>query len=100
MLPVRSWCGLGGSAGGSVWGGIDRLWGNGTGLRGLSLTKTLYGGGVLFSLRMGSSELLEREVGNVVGGASGWGGGWSDVGNSVPDASDTLQRLREEMPLL
>lgn len=53
----------------------------------------------MFSLRMGSSELLETEFGRVAGGGSGWGG-WSPAGSSVPEASDTLQRLREEMPLL
>lgn len=99
MLPVRSWWGLGGRAGGSVWGGMDRLWGSGTGLRGLFLSYTLYGGGVLFSLRMGSSEPLEMELGRVAGGGAGWEG-WSAAGSSVPEASDTLQRLREEMPLL
>lgn len=53
----------------------------------------------MFSLRIGSSELLETEFGRVVGGGSGWVG-WSPVGSSVPEASETLQRLREEMPLL
>lgn len=41
MLPVRSWWGLGGRAGGSACGGMERLWGRGTGLRGLFLSYTL-----------------------------------------------------------
>lgn len=53
----------------------------------------------MFSLRMGSSELLEMELGRVVDGGGRWDG-WSPAGSSVPEASDTLQRLREEMPLL
>lgn len=53
----------------------------------------------MFSLRIGSSELLETEFGMVAGGGRGWVG-WSPAGNSVPEASETLQRLREEIPLL
>lgn len=113
MLPVRSWWGLGGSAGGSACGGMDRLWGSGTGRRGLLRSYTLYGGGVLFSRRTpASSALLEDEEEGSGGGmgyggcwwwwwwlsAAGGGGGGSD--SSVPDASETLQRLSDEMPLL
>jgi hypothetical protein len=45
---------------------------------------------------MSSSEPEETELG-IVGP---WWAGWSPAVASVPDASDTLQRLMEEMPLL
>jgi len=138
LPPERSWWGLGGRAGGSGWhpakeegeeeepaaeeeeeeeptaadggGGTERLWGSGTGRRhGLLRSYTLYGGGVLFSRRTGSSE---AELGRPAGVARGpWAWPWqwpwlaaaaqiATVPYSVADASDTLQRLREEMPLL
>lgn len=71
-------------------GRMDRPGGIGTGLRGLFLSWMLYGGGVLFSRRIGSSKPMEVEFGR----------GWSHGVFSVPEASDTLQRLRDEMPLL
>ena len=115
MLLVRSWWGFGGSAGGSAcdedeehdedWaaGGTDRLCGSGTGRRhGLLRSYTLYGGGVLFSRR--TSRSSEAELGTPRGRASAAAeaGPWSAprVPYSVAEASDTLQRLSEEMPLL
>lgn len=86
----RIWWGLGGTGGASMLGRMARPGGSGTGLRGLFRSWMLYGGGVLFSRRISSSEPLEAEFGRA----------WSPGAISVTEASDTLQRLRDEMPLL
>lgn len=71
----------------SVAGGTDRLWGSGVARRGLFLSYTLYGGGVLLPQRMAFSA-------GRIAGMDGSGAA------SMPHVSDTLQRLRDEMPLL
>lgn len=58
-VPFSRWLGrdvsgLGGKAGGSAVAGMDKLCGSGTGRRRVR-SYTLYGGGVLLSLRTGSS---------------------------------------------